>query len=131
MITSVGLASIRELNREFEEYLTVNPAAPNELTKSVRNNVNSLPGQFETAGAVLGALLSNDRFGRPDDYVTTLKSQYESVDLEGVQGAAEQVVHPGNLTWLIVGDREQIEQQVRELGLGEMQILDTDGNPVE
>jgi hypothetical protein len=30
-----------------------------------------------------------------------------------------------------VGDREQIEEQVRELGLGEMQILDTDGNPVE
>jgi zinc protease len=123
--------SIKELTREFDEFLGTEPATQDELNKSVRNNVNSLPGQFETAGAVLGALLSNDRFGRPDDYVTTLKSQYESVDLEGVQGAAEEVIHPGNLTWLIVGDREQIEEQVRELGLGEMQILDTDGNPVE
>jgi zinc protease len=123
--------SIKELTREFDEFLGTKPATQDELNKSVRNNVNSLPGQFETAGAVLGALLSNDRFGRPDDYVSTLKSRYEAVDLEGVQGAAEEVIHPEKLTWLIVGDREQIEQQVRDLNLGEVRILDTDGKPVE
>ena len=79
----------------------------------------------------MGALLSNQRFGRPDDYVTTLKAQYEAVNLEGVQGAAEQVMHPDKLTWLIVGDRAQIEEQVRDLGLGEVRIMDTDGNIVE
>ena len=123
--------SIKELTREFDEYLGTQPATQDELNKSVRNNVNSLPGQFETAGAVMGALLSNQRFGRPDDYVTTLKDQYQAVNLEGVQGAAEQVIHPDKLTWLIVGDREQIEEQVRELDLGEVRIMDTDGNIVE
>ncbi|MBT8057501.1 MAG: insulinase family protein [Gammaproteobacteria bacterium] len=123
--------SIKELTREFDEYLGTRPATQDELNKSVRNNVNSLPGQFETAGAVMGALLSNQRFGRSDDHVTTLKGQYEAVNLEGVQGAAEQVMHPDKLTWLIVGDREKIESQVRELGLGEVSILDTDGNIVE
>jgi len=123
--------SIKELTREFGEFLSTRPATVDELNKSVRNNVNSLPGQFETANAVLGALLSNDRFGRSDDYVTTLKSRYESVGLEAVQGAAEEVLHPENLTWLIVGDREKIEQQVRDLGLGEVSILDADGNVVE
>ena len=123
--------SIKELTREFDEFLGTKPATQDELNKSVRNNVNSLPGQFETAGAVLGALLGNDRFGRPDDYVTTLKGRYEAVDLEGVQGAAEEVIHPDKLTWLIVGDRAQIEDQVRELGLGEVHILDADGKPVE
>jgi zinc protease len=123
--------SIKELNREFDEFLGTKPATQDELNKSVRNNVNSLPGQFETAGAVMGALLSNDRFGRPDDYVSTLKGQYESVNLEGVQGAAEEVMHPDKLTWLIVGDRAQIEAQVRELGLGEVRIMDADGNIVD
>jgi zinc protease len=123
--------SIKELTREFDEFLGTRPATQDELNKSVRNNVNSLPGQFETAGAVMGALLSNDRFGRPDDYVSTLKSRYEAVNLEGIQGAAEQVMHPDKLTWLIVGDRTQIEQQVRELGLGEVRVLDADGKLVE
>jgi zinc protease len=123
--------SIQELGREFDEYLGTRPATTDELNKSVRNNVNSLPGQYETANAVMGALLSNDRFGRPDDYVTSLKSQYQNVNLEKVQGAAEQVMHPKQLTWLIVGDRAEIEEKVRALGLGEVSIMDTDGNIIE
>ena len=99
-----------------------------ELNKSVRNNVNSLPGQYETAGAVMGAMLSNDRFGRPDDYVLSLKDQYEAINLENVQGAAEEVIHADKLTWLIVGDREKIEDEVRSMGLGEVRIMDADGN---
>jgi len=123
--------SIAELNREFDEFLGTRPATQDELNKNVRNSVNSLPGQYETANAVMGALLSNDRFGRPDDYVSTLKGQYEALGLENIQGAAEEVLAPRSLTWLIVGDRAQIESQVREMGLGEVRIMDADGNLVE
>ncbi len=123
--------SLSELVREFDEYTGDTPATQDELNKSVRNAVNSLPGQFETSNAVLGALLSNQRFGRPDDYVTTLEAQYNALDLENIQGAAEEVVHPERLTWLIVGDREQIEAQLEGLDLGEVTVLDADGNPVE
>jgi zinc protease len=129
--TDKTVDSINELTREFGEFLGTNPATQDELNKSVRNSVNSLPGQFETGSAVMGALLANDRFGRPDDYVSTLKGRYEAVNLEGIQGAAERVLHPGSLTWLIVGDREQIEADVREMGLGEVRIMDADGNIVE
>ena len=122
--------SIKELKREMDEFLNSSPARQDELDKSVRNNVNSLPGQFETAGAVLDALLSNDRFGRPDDYVSSLKSRYEAVDLAAVRAAAKQVIHPDNLIWLIVGDLEQIEQQIRDLGLGVVQIIDEDGKAI-
>jgi zinc protease len=123
--------SIGELNREFDEFLGTRPATQDELNKNVRNSVNSLPGQYETANSVMGALLSNDRFGRPDDYVSTLKGQYEALGLENIQGAAEDVLAPQSLTWLIVGDRAQIESQVREMGLGEVRIMDVDGNIVE
>jgi hypothetical protein len=37
--------------------------------------------------------------------------------------AATEVVHPNNLVWVVVGDRAKIEAGVRELGLGEVQIL--------
>ena len=122
--------SIKELKREMDEFLSSAPARQDELDKSVRNNVNSLPGQFETAGAVLNALLSNDRFGRDDDYVGTLKQRYEAVDLSGVRAAAGQVMHPEKLIWLIVGDLEKIEQQIRDLELGDLQIIDEDGKAV-
>ena len=122
--------SINELTREMDAFLSSSPATQEELEKSVRNNVNSLPGQFETADAVLDALLSNDRFGRPDDYVGSLKRRYEAVGLSGVHAAAKQVMQPDSLIWLIVGDLEQIERPIRDLDLGELQIIDEDGRAI-
>ena len=68
--------SLAELVREFEDYISNSPAREDELEKVVLNNVNSLPGRFETSGAVLGSMLTNQRFGRADDYVETLKGRY-------------------------------------------------------
>ena len=35
------------------------------------------------------------------------------------------------LIWVVVGDRERIEDSIRELDLGPIRFLDADGNPVE
>lgn len=129
--TDKTMESLQELEKEFAQYLGTQPATAEELSKSVHNNVNSLPGQYETGNAVMGALLSNQRFGRGDDYVPTLKSRYEAIKLENVQGAAESVLHPDKLTWLIVGDREEIEEKVRSMNLGKVSIMDVDGNIIE
>ena len=45
--------------------------------------------------------------------------------------AAQQVVHPDQLVWVVVGDRSKIESGIRELGWGEIQLLDADGNPAK
>ncbi|MEJ8568181.1 M16 family metallopeptidase [Elongatibacter sediminis] len=119
--------SIRELVGEFERFQASEPAGREELTRVVRNNVYSLPGQYETNGAVLNALLANDRFGRPDDYVATLAGQYQAQSLEKVQGAAENVLHPERLTWVVVGDREQIMEQLRNLDLAPVEVMDSGG----
>ena len=129
--TDKTMESIQELEKEFDQYLGTKPATTDELSKSVHNNVNSLPGQYETGNAVMGALLSNQRFGRDDDYVPTLKSRYEAIKLENVQGAAEQVLRPDKLTWLIVGDRKEIEDKIRGMNLGKVSIMDVDGNIIE
>ncbi len=129
--TDKTMESLQELEKEFDQFLDTKPATQDELSKSVHNNVNSLPGQYETGNAVMGALLANQRFGRADDYVSTLKSQYEAIKLENVQGAAENVLHPDKLTWLIVGDRKEIEEKIRGMNLGKVSIMDVDGNIIE
>ncbi len=129
--TDKTMESIQELEKEFNQYLGTKPATPDELSKSVNNNINSLPGQFETGNAVMNTLLSNQRFNRPDDYVPTLKSRYEAINLENIQGAAEQVLQPDKLTWLIVGDRAQIEEKIRGMNMGKVSIMDVDGNIIE
>lgn len=123
--------SLAELNKEFAAYLGDRPATAEELGRFVANNTNSLPGQFETAGAVLGSLLSNHRFGRDNDYVPNLKAKYEALDIEAIKAAAQENIHPGKLVWLIVGDRAQIEAGIRELNLGDLEVWDADGNKLD
>ncbi|WP_417464755.1 M16 family metallopeptidase [Kordiimonas sp.] len=120
--------SIAELNKEFAAYLGDRPATQEELSLFVAKQTNSLPGDFETAGAVLGSLLSNNRFGRSNDYVPSLKAKYEALDIDAIKAEAKANIHPGKLVWLIVGDRAQIEAGVRELGLGEVEVWDANGN---
>jgi len=60
-----------------------------------------------------------------------LKARYQAVSLETIQGAAEQVLHPDRITWVIVGDRSQIEDGLRELGIAELEFMNSDGVPVE
>jgi zinc protease len=123
--------SIKELLKEFDAYLSDARATPGELDKTIKNNVNSLPGQFETGRAVLGSMLSNQRFDRDDDYVESLTGKYESLDLDDIHGAADDVIRANRLTWLIVGDRELIEDELRALELGPVSIMDADGNIVD
>jgi zinc protease len=116
--------SLKELTREFDDFLGDRPATQDELDRNVKNSVRSLPGQYETANAVLATLMSNNRYGRPDDYAMTLKGKYESLTTDKLHEAAAEVVHPGKLTWLIVGDLDKIEQPIRELGIGEVIVTE-------
>ena len=123
--------SIRELLGEFDGYLTDNQASDDELDKSVKNNVNSLPGQFESGGAVLGSMLANQRFDRDDDYVESLTGLYQGLDLNEIHDAAGETIQADRLTWLVVGDREKIEGELRSLELGPVSVMDADGNIIE
>lgn len=123
--------SLLELRKEFAGYLGGNPPTDAELARLVRNRISSLPGQFETAGAVLGSLLSNDRFGRGNDYVPSLKGRYEALNVDAVKAQAQANIHPDQLVWLIVGDRTQIEDKVRALNLGDVVVWDQNGNVID
>jgi predicted Zn-dependent peptidase len=123
--------SAAEMIREVRELVGKRPLTTEEIAKIKANDVRSLPGGFETAAAVLGALNDNALYHRPDDYIATLKQRTEAQTDEAVRAAATQIVHPEALTWVIVGDLKRIEPGIRALNLGPVQVLDADGNPVK
>jgi zinc protease len=114
--------SIAEIIRELNAIKAARPATAAELNLAVLNNVRSLPGSFETAGAVLASLMSSQRFGRPWNYPATLKPKFEALTLADVGAAAREVVHPESLVWVVVGDRAKIEAGIRSLDLGPVEV---------
>jgi zinc protease len=119
--------AVAELLKELRQFLGAKPATRDERDRVVRNSAFSLPGQYETNGAVLSALLANDRFGRPDDFVSTLAEQYRATTLDSVQAAAQAVLQPGHLTWVIVGDRAEILEDLQRLDIAPVELMDADG----
>ena len=114
--------SLSELLREFHEFTSTNPATEAELERSVNNSTRSLPGQFETAAAVRGSLVSSYNYGRDWNYPATLTERYRALELGPIHEAAEEVVNTDNLVWLIVGDAAVIEDSIRALDMGEIEI---------
>jgi zinc protease len=128
--TDKTVEAINELRRELAEFVGKRPATADEVAKVRNRDVRALSGQFETNAAVSGAIADNVRFGRPDDYVRTLRRRLEAQTETGVRAAALQAFQPDTLTWVIVGDLSQIESEIRKLPWSAVQVVDADGKPL-
>ena len=109
--------SIRLLLEEMRDFPGKKPVNPTELNRVTDGNVRGLPNRFETNGQVLGAIVNNERLGRPDNYIVTLPSRYRTIDGKAIDGAARQWLHPDGLVFVVVGDRKQVEPQLKGIGL--------------
>ncbi len=122
--------SIAELQREIAAYANGTEAATAaEVAKIQATEIRSLPGSYETATSVMGAIGGIVRFERPDDYVVQRRAKIEALTPAAVQAAAS-TLKPESLTWVVVGDLSKIEASVRALKLGDVQVIDADGKPV-
>lgn len=123
--------SLQELLREIDTYSKgTAPATTLELDKIKATEIRSLPGSYETAGAVLGSIASNVRYNRPDDYQKRRANLISNLNLEQVNAAAK-TIQPNSLTIVVVGDFAKIKDKVIALKLGPVTLLDKDGNPVK
>jgi zinc protease len=80
---------------------------------------------------VAGSLAQMVRFGLPDDYYQTYAGKIGALTQADLARAAKTVIHPDKMTWVVVGDRAKIEASLRDLGWGDIQLLDADGNAVK
>jgi zinc protease len=123
--------ALAELVKESRDLIGARPLTHEEIAKVKASNVRAMPGQYESVGAVLGAVQQIVVYHRPDDYVQTYKRRVEAQTDAEINAAAKQVVNPDALTWVVVGDRAQIEKPVRALDIGALQVLDADSKPVK
>jgi predicted Zn-dependent peptidase len=122
--------ALQEMVREINEYTTgVKPATQAEVDKARADEINGLPGSFETASAVMNAIGDIVRYDRPDNYVVKHAEQVEALTTDDVNAAAK-TLDPKALTWVVVGDLSKIEQPIRDLKLGTVSVIDADGHPV-
>lgn len=123
--------SMVEINNELRGIITDKPITNDEFKKDKTNQTLSLPGSWETINSVGGSLSDIVSYDLPDDYYSKYASMVESQKLDVVQKAADKLVKPDHLVWVVVGDRTKIEDAIKGLGYGEVKYLDGDGNVIQ
>ena len=108
--------SLVALSADMTEFLSTKGVTSDELELTVANNINQLPGQFETGGALLGAMMQSDLLGRPDDYYTGLPARYRALTTTGLDRAIRAAVDPKGFTWIVVGDAAKVRPQLEKIG---------------
>lgn len=107
--------TIAEIRRLLTDFHGSNPPQAAEVDRARAASIRSLPGDFETGAAMLGALERAVVLQRPDDYLATLPARIEAVPLEAIRKAPMPTAN--DLTFIVVGDRATVEPQLRALGL--------------
>ncbi len=119
--------ALAEMKRELEGIAGRKPLTASEIQAAKKAEVLALPGSFESSAEVAGAIDSQVEFGLPDDYWNTLVPKVEALTPAQLAEAADKLVKPAALTWIVVGDLSKIEASVRKLNLGEVHVIDADG----
>ena len=109
--------SITALDAQISAFLGAKGITADELARATTNSINELPGEFETSGAVLSAMMSNDLLGRPDDYYETVAGRYRGQTVAGVDRAIRGAITQRGFVWVVVGDAAKVRPQLDKLGL--------------
>ena len=127
--TDITGPAAKELMYEIKRFPTTPPTEV-ELTAAKDARVQSLPGLFETDGAIAGSIGGIFLYNRPLDYFATLPAKYRAVTSADVERVAKQDIHPDQLIIVAAGDRAKIEPQLKEADLGSVEVRDINGKLV-
>jgi zinc protease len=106
------------------------PIPSQDLDKAKRYLQLGLPAQFETTSDIAFRLLPLALYDLPLDYFNSYAQKIGSVTAADVQRVAQQYVRPDNFSVVIVGDLKNIEQGIRAVKVGKVEIRDMSGRPI-
>ncbi len=122
--------AIQELQAELEGIRGARPIEASEIELAKNSQTLTLAGQWETLGAVRSSIAQIVRYGLPDTHFEDYPDEVRALNEEDLMSSAQRFVLPDHTVWVVVGDRKEIEPNLRELGFSEIRTIDSDGKDV-
>ena len=113
--TAVTAPAVVETLREFEEITGTRPVEEGEFQAAQAALLQGYPSTFETPWQMLNHLGPIVQFGLPHDYLATYPANINGVTLADVRRVAGERLNNDRLIVLVVGDREAVESELRDL----------------
>jgi len=122
--------AVQEMFKEIERIRSGPPTAE-ELKLSKGAFSLSLAGLFESSEQTANTVGDLFTYELPLDYYEKLPAKIDAVTAEDVQRMAKRYLHPETSVVIGAGDRAKIEDSLKKLGVGPVELRDADGNPVK
>lgn len=120
--------SMAEVLKEASHIRGERPPTAIEVARAKDKKTLTLAGRWETANSVANSLAEMVRFDLPENYWDEYPDMVRSLSDDQLLDAAVDVVRPDNMVWVVVGDRAKIEAEIKDLNLGDIVLMDADGN---
>lgn len=122
--------TLLEFQKEIRQIRDERLITEEELEMAKTNLTRGFAQRFETLGRLVDQVVDVVSFDLPLEDIQRYPHSMEQVSLEQAREAARKYLTPENAVAVIVGDLKQIEQPIRDLGLGEVLIVDARGTRV-
>ena len=123
--------SMNEIKSELRSIANDRPARQDELSRSLDKRILTLPGRWETARSVGSSIATLITYGLDERYWDTYVDKLNNIDLKQVNQAASEHLNAEKMLWLVVGDRNKIEDDILNAKIGKLVIIDAQGNIVK
>jgi zinc protease len=128
--TDVTAPATTEIFNELRRMRDTQMSA-DEMKLSKDSITRSMPGRFERGTDAAGTFAELFTYDLPLDYFSKLPEEVDAVSPEQAQAMAQKYIHPDKIVVLAVGDKAKIEDEMKKLNLGKMEIRDAQGKVVQ
>ena len=129
MRTDVTGPAVHELLKEMQNIRSSVPTEE-ELKLAKGAFAQSLAGRFESSEQTANTLGELFVYGLPLNYFEQLPASINAVSAEDVARVAKKYIHPDSAVVIGAGDRTKIEDQLKKLSIGKVEVRDYEGVPV-
>jgi zinc protease len=122
--------SVAEFEKELKALGGAKPISPEEFTNAKQTGTRGYAQQFESYARVAGQIADLWSEGLP---IAELQRKYDETaraTLDATLAAAKKYARAERAAIVVVGDRAKIEAGLRDLKIGEVVIVDSEGKPV-
>jgi len=123
--SNVTVESMKTFMEELTRYRMGISGEDLKFTKNAL--IKSNTRRFETLGALRSMLDKMATYNLPEDYIKKQEAVVQNMTVEQHKQLAEKYITPDKMIYLVVGDAETQSKRLRELGIGEIVLLDKDG----
>ena len=117
---SVGEA-VKEIINQMKIFLQ-KKATAEELNDAKSYLNGSYPMNFETPDQFASQLLNVELYDLGADYISKYRETVQAVTLKQIQEAAQKYLDPENMVIVVVGNKDEVLEQIQDLG--EVEVLE-------